>query len=73
MQISSPGYPDSYPSGLTCIYNLTSSASRVRVNFTALDINLYNDYVYIYDGSKVNKYGNLESPILDTYCTCGSS
>lgn len=66
--ISSPNYPNDYNENAECFYRIVISAgSRIRITFTALDLeqtpNCRDDYIEIYDGRDTNAH------LLGKHCT----
>ena len=64
-RVTSPGFPDSYPPAVECVWSLAASTgNRVQLNFEMLNIeeseNCNEDYVDIYrdgpDGDHVGRY-----------------
>ena len=64
-RVSSPGFPDTYPPSVECVWTLAASLGNiVQINFESFDIeesdNCNEDYVDIYrdgpDGDHVGRY-----------------
>ena len=50
--ISSPNYPNTYPSDAFCVYNVTVPTGRACLEFVSIDTELF-DVVSVFDGTSL--------------------
>ncbi|XP_034244978.1 cubilin [Thrips palmi] len=65
--VSSPNYPNNYPSGRDCVYSLrVPNGQQIRLNFT--DFDLEDSHNCNWDSIEIRNGGSERSPLVGKYC-----